>query len=280
VDQTERKSALIRDSRLLMQLRELLGESGKPIRVEEFSQITGISIHTVYAVEDRRRPLSDSLLERIRLATSAALVGDKWEFAYEPGVPFSREIFRTFTSRVLITPYQLDLDSHAAALRLLGLLREAKLEHYQALLFNLHTALEKLEEEYGNKATKEIFDATKISIGINREVSTNELGFVSREYRWIHSTKGGKVTEEVRIEGQQGGLPRRDFMLDFRELRRADHYSPPSPRREYEEHDAEIKRQQQSSIQTPLRSRARKKAARSNKLEPVPVTPQRSNDST
>jgi hypothetical protein len=76
---------------------------------------------------------------------------------------------------VVMHPYSLDLDAHALLLRVLGLLREVKLERYQALLYSLHDVLEELEEEFGNEATGKIFKATEIRIDGRRISSLLEL---------------------------------------------------------------------------------------------------------
>jgi hypothetical protein len=264
----------------LVTLRALMGDGLEaPLAPAEFSRLTGISLDSIRSIESGRRPLSDTVQRKIKLSISA--VWDhptgRWVWAYNRAVPFSRDVYRTFASRIVLNAYQLDLDAHAALLRVLGLLREADPERYHALIFSVHESLADLEREFGNERTRKVFDATEISIGIGRDVANDELGFVSREYPRLYDTAGGKLKEEVRIRDEQAELPWRDFMLDFRELRRADHYSPPSPRRKYQEFDAELAKQPQP--QTAPRS-ARKKAARSSKPGPVPMSPLRNNDST
>jgi hypothetical protein len=268
----------------LVMLRALMGDGPEaPIAPTEFSRLTGISLDSIRSIESGRRPLSDTVQRKIKLSISAVWdhPTDRWVWAYDRAVPFSRDVYRTFASRIVLNAYQMDLDAHAVLLRVLGLLREADQERYHALIFSVHESLADLEREFGNERTRKVFDATEISIGIGRDVADGELGFVSREYPRLFDTAGGKLVEDARdIPGRPGQpvLPRRDFMLDFRELRRADHYSPPSPRRKYQEFDAELATQP-FEPQTAPRS-LRKKAARSSKPGPVPEAPLRNNGPT
>jgi len=159
---------------------------------------------------------------------------------------------------VVMHPYSLDLDAHALLLRVLGLLREVKLERYQALLYSLHDVLEELEEEFGNEATGKIFKATEIRIDVGRRVKDDSFGFVARNYHDLSSIKGGKITESRRSPE----LGMRDFMLDFRELRRASNYDPSSPRKQYEEFDAQQKAETSTKPeQKALRSQRRSRVA-------------------
>lgn len=233
----------------LVNLRTLMGDGQTPIPPPELNRLTGISLDSIRSIETDRRPLSPKILRKIQLSLGAAWDPEKgWMFAYKSGIPFNAEVFRIFSSRVALHPYQMDLDAHAACLRVLGLLREADIDRYQALLYSLNASLEDLEKEFGNQKTREIFEATEMSIGIGRDAKDGALSWVSREYLRLPATKAGKVVEEIRIPPAEPGqlvhhgvLARRDFMLDFRELRRATNYEPRSPRQQYEEFDAEQK---------------------------------------
>jgi len=156
-------------------LREALSEMGEkyPITQAELSQITGIPLNTIKALEQNQRPLSDDVRVKIALATGAVWDARKrrWVCGLQldglsplstqgslnvPDKPFTREFFLKFREQHSRRPEDADAQEMLLMMRMMALLQKVSDQDWHRVFFEIQRLVDRCAEECGVEALKNL----------------------------------------------------------------------------------------------------------------------------
>jgi hypothetical protein len=145
-------------------LRLVLGKDNKPISGEALSEITGIALGTVRAIENGLRKLNaeDSQKLAQRLCAKWSPKRKRWVDARDEKVAYSRALYERYTQAIYseTSPFLRDLELTFATLpAVFYLLRKLPDETYRLALLELHAHLQAIAKNSG--APPEVFEVLK-----------------------------------------------------------------------------------------------------------------------
>jgi hypothetical protein len=196
-------------------LRVLCSEHGEaaPLTQVRMAQITGIAPDYIRSLENSRRPINLSQLDKIRYSIGA--VWDrkrkKWMVNALPDEPFTYEWFLRYRTLWKGSEYQADIETHMLCRRLQALLLGVEASDYNLVFDRIFHALEEIRTELKVGAAKSVFEKTAFRIKYTRHhIRQEQLG----PFRGPVTMVSEEVGEIVSIQ--------REFSLADREIHRND----------------------------------------------------------
>jgi len=208
-------------------LRQQAGDDSGAITQVELSQATDISLDTVRAIENRRRDLTRSLLQRIKHTIGAQWGPEEgtWHLLDAPELPYTAEIYRKFRTNWLESFHATDRETHLLCRRLIELMQRVDPKKYNQLFYRLSDFLDELREELSIGGADALFDDTQFAVKISRRDDTNEIVTIQRVFRLgPDALKVDKTKSSTLLDLQPWALERRAQQLGLR-------YKPASGRR-------------------------------------------------
>jgi hypothetical protein len=156
-------------------LRVLCSEHGEtaPLTQVRMAQITGIAPDYIRSLENSRRPINPSQLDKIRYSIGA--VWDRkrkmWMVNGLPDEPFSYEWFLRYRTLWRGSQYQADIETHMLCRRVQALLLGVESSDYNLVFDRIFHALEEIRTELKVGAAKSVFEKTEFEIKYTRRLN-------------------------------------------------------------------------------------------------------------
>jgi hypothetical protein len=156
-------------------LRVICSEHGEtaPLTQVRMAQITGIAPDYIRSLENSRRPLNLSQLDKIRYSIGA--VWDRkrktWMVNGLPDEPFTYEWFLRYRTLWGGSKYQADIETHMLCRRLQALLLGVESSDYNLVFDRIFHALEEIRTELKVGAAKSVFEKTEFEIKYIRRLN-------------------------------------------------------------------------------------------------------------
>jgi hypothetical protein len=165
-------------------LRVLCSEHGEtaPLTQVRMAQITGIAPDYIRSLENSRRPINPSQLDKIRYSIGA--VWDRkrkmWMVNALPNEPFTYEWFLRYRTLWFVDQFQADVETHMLCRRLQALLLGVEPSDYNLVFDRIFHALEDIRTELKVGAAKSVFEKTAFEIEYHRIPIPDETGTLRR----------------------------------------------------------------------------------------------------
>jgi hypothetical protein len=168
-------------------LRVLCSEHGEaaPLTQVRMAQITGIAPDYIRSLENSRRPLNLSQLDKIRYSIGG--VWDRkrkmWMVNALPDEPFTYEWFLRYRTLWVGSKYQTDIEFHMLGRRLQALLLGVEPSDYNLVFDRIFHALEEIRADLKVGAAKSVFEKTAFEIQYQRHHKTGEINSIQRVFK-------------------------------------------------------------------------------------------------
>lgn len=168
-------------------LRVLCSEYGKdaPLTQVRMAELTGIAPDYIRSLENSRRPINTSQLDKIRSQIGA--IWDRkrkmWMVNARPDEPFTYEWFILYRTFWFNSDEMADIETHMLCRRLQELLQGVEHSDYNYAFDRIYNTLEELRAELKVGAAKSLFEKTAYEIELLRSPKTDEISLVYRDFK-------------------------------------------------------------------------------------------------
>jgi hypothetical protein len=161
----------------------------------ELAQITGIAPDYIRSLENSRRSLNNTQLEKIRFSIGAVWdpARKRWHPDGLPEEPFSYEWFSDYRRVWFEHPRQADIEVHVLCRRLQALLMGVEREDWNLVFNRLWSALEEVRTNLKIAGARSVFEKTAFTLSRGRDSKTKKINLVHRSFKNLD----GEIIEPV-----------------------------------------------------------------------------------
>jgi hypothetical protein len=159
-------------------LRSLMQGDDSRVTQAHLASLTGIPLDSIRNLETNRRALIETHLMKILDELGAQWDPKKaeWHLACSPEIPYTKAMFKLFTSPTLDTRERRKVDVHMLLRRLIELFLDVEPEDYQKLFYRVYHFLDDLRAELRIHSARKAFEKTRF------EMDPRAINVIARKF--------------------------------------------------------------------------------------------------